>query len=385
MRSGVPKVLVLAHILSDAAIHRRVRMLQIGGAQVKVAGFRRAGAPVPDMEGCDVVDLGQTYNGGFVRRILAVLWIVANIARYRSLFEDADIILARNLEMLAIGARGRALERGRPTLIYECLDIHRLMLGHGAVSRAMRGVEGWLSQSASALFTSSRAFVDNYFKAMSHVHLPVRLIENKLLADDAPAPMPHPTPAGPPWVIGWFGILRCRQSLLILADLVRESQGAIRVVMRGRPALDQMPDFYQTVEAIEGLDFLGPYQNPDDLQTMYEAVHFIWAIDMYEEGLNSSWLLPNRLYESGYFATVPLALETVETGRYLKQRGLGVLLSPPLPAGITSFFKVLAPTRYGELEQKMIATPCETWVYNTSDCSALVDYMATLPVKSTHG
>jgi hypothetical protein len=256
------------------------------------------------------------------------------------------------------------------------------MLGQGIVSRALRALEGWLSRSASALFTSSPAFVDYYFKKMSRVHLPIRLIENKMLAEKAEDLLPRPP--GPPWIIGWFGMLRCRKSLHILADLVRQSGGAIRVEMRGRPALDQIPDFHAIVAATEGMDFLGPYRNPDDLPEMYGAVHFVWAIDMYEEGQNSAWLLPNRLYEGGFFAAVPLALETVETGHFLQERGLGGVLPTPLPEALASFFKALSLPRYRELERDMAVAPREFWSCSAADCKALVDYMRTLPVQSAH-
>ena len=97
------KVLYLVHDVSDPAVEKRVCMLRDGGANVRVAGFRRCEEGDSDALGAGVVDLGRTYNGGFVRRTLSVLLLVIFARQYRALFAEADVIIARNLEMLAFG------------------------------------------------------------------------------------------------------------------------------------------------------------------------------------------------------------------------------------------------------------------------------------------
>ena len=47
------------------------------------------------------------------------------------MFAGADVVLARNLEMLIIASRARNLYAPRAALVYECLDIHRLLLSQG--------------------------------------------------------------------------------------------------------------------------------------------------------------------------------------------------------------------------------------------------------------
>jgi len=377
----IATLLVLAHDLSDAAIHRRVRMLHMGGAVLTIAGFRRALQPIPEVEKCPAINFGRTHNRGFVRRIFAVLTVLVTIRRYQSAFAAADVVIARNLEMLAIGVWGRAFADRRPLLVYECLDIHRLMLGRGVVSRALRWLEGWLSRSASVLIVSSPAFVDNYFERLSCVRLPIKLIENKVLIGEIQRPIPRAS--APAWIIGWFGILRCRKSLLMLAALVKQSQGTVRVVIRGKPALDQIPDFHEIVARTDGLDFGGPYQNPQDLPDLYNKIHFIWAIDMYEEGANSSWLLPNRLYEGGLFAAVPIAFAHVETGAFLRQRGLGVLIEQPID-DLSLFFRTLTTDCYHRLFDAMLNEPRETWVCTHEECRALVDSLIKMSNENLH-
>lgn len=365
-------ILYLVHDLSDPAVARRAAMLQEGGARVTVAGFRRSAAVPESVAGLPAVDMGRTYNGGFAQRLYAVLREVLRAGKRAALFRQADCILARNLEMLAIGVRGRSLCTPAPALVYESLDIHRLLLKETPAGSALRALEGWLCGRACALITSSPAFIREYVEKRSAMRLPVLLVENRLYPAAAlPAAAPA-RKAQPPWVIGWFGAIRCRRSLEILKTLVRESDGRVRVVIRGRPALDQFADFMAETADTPGLSYEGPYRNPGDLARIYAEVHFTWAIDLFEEGLNSAWLLPNRLYEGGAFASVPIAAQGVETGRYIERLGIGVTLGEPKPETLRRFLAGLTPDAYRALEAAARAVPAATWTADGEACRDLV-------------
>jgi succinoglycan biosynthesis protein ExoL len=378
---GALKILVLAHDLSDDAVRKRVAMLSAGGAAVTVAGFRRTQAPIDRVAGCAAINFGRTYDAAFGQRMWSVSRQVLLLRRHRALFADADVIVARSLEMLAIAVRGQSMRKPAPAIVYESLDIHRLLLRRDIVGAAMRVLEGLLARKASALITSSPAFVSNYFDVRSKVHLPIRLVENKVLTTSDDMPEAFSLAArqpGPPWIIGWFGNIRCGKSLEILTDVVRQNAGRVEVIIRGRPAFDQFKDFHKSVAQTPGLRFLGAYKNPDDLVSMYRGVHFTWAIDLFEHGLNSAWLLPNRLYEGGLFGSVPIAAESVETGRFLQRLGIGVILKEPLGSSLSAFLDGLTPERYRVLEAAAFRVPKATWVCGREDCVALVQYMRSL-------
>src|SRR3546814_11201269 len=72
----------------------------------------------------------------------------------------------------------------------------------------------------------------------------------------------------------------------------------------------------------------GEYRNPDDLPEIYGRVHLTWAFDFLDEGSNSDWLLPNRLYEGGYFGSVALVSSHTETGKKVRELGLGYTFEP---------------------------------------------------------
>jgi hypothetical protein len=196
------------------------------------------------------------------------------------------------------------------------------------------------------------------------------LAENKLLAIDGPPPMPGPAPAGPPWVIGWLGNLRCRRTFAILRDLAARHAGRVEIRIAGRPSAAEFADLATEAEAAPHVRYLGTY-TAADLPGLYGQCHFAWAIDYLEEGLNSRWLLPNRLYEAPSFGTVPIALAAVETGRWLAAHGAGVLVDDPV-ADLDALFAGLDTAGYARLRAAVTGIPRDALIAGPADCAALM-------------
>ncbi len=257
------------------------------------------------------------------------------------------------------------------------------MLAPGLPGRLMRALERRLLRSCGALLVSSPAFVEHHFRRQAPLP-PVLLLENKVLGGEAPAdPTPAP-PDGPPWRIGWFGVIRCRRSLALLAALARELPGRVEVVIRGRPARDAVPEFDQVVADTPGLSFAGPYDRATDLPALYGDVHFAWAVDFFEAGANSDWLLPNRLYEGPLHGAVPLAMAEVETGRWLARHGCGVLLRDPA-ADLRALFATLDAPAYARLRRAVAALPRAALVEPPDAGAALLAALRPAPHPARRG
>ncbi|TIW23300.1 MAG: glycosyl transferase family 1, partial [Mesorhizobium sp.] len=155
-------VLYLVHDVSDPAVRRRVQMLKAGGAGVTLAGFRRTTSPVAEIEGIRPVDLGATRDGRFAQRLGAVAKAAMSIGAKLGAMPRPDLIIARNLEMLALARRANAALGANVPIVYECLDIHRLVLRDDLVGRTLRGAERRLARDVKLLVTSSPAFIANY-------------------------------------------------------------------------------------------------------------------------------------------------------------------------------------------------------------------------------
>jgi succinoglycan biosynthesis protein ExoA len=371
----------LVHDLDDPAVGRRVTMFRLGGADVKLSGYHRSVEPVRSVQGVEANDLGRTEPSKLTSRAFSVAKSALNIGVLESAVRGADVIVARNLEMLTLAVRARNRFAPDVPVVYECLDIHRLLLSGGVAGRGLRLLEDRLWTETDLLLTSSPGFIRNYFepRRFPGAH---RLVENKVLHLDEDAALEAPQLPFPqkPWRIGWFGVLRCRRSFEVLSKMARELSGNVEVVLRGRPAPSIFPDLATEAAAIPGVSFLGPYRNPQDLDEIYSGVHFTWAIDYYEASLNSAWLLPNRVYEGSLYGSVPLALSDVETGKWLAARNAGVLLPDPPEQALRAFFEALTPEKYRSLAQGVAAIPRSDLADDARSCRALIE---ALPLRRT--
>ena len=364
-------VTYLAHDLDDPSIWRRVGMLRQGGAQVRVAGFRRGQGALPE----PVTVLGRTSNGRMIQRVRAIAEAWPRIARLVPPQDGgSEVILARNLEMLALGAR---LARARGArLVYELLDIHGMMLGQGIPARILRRVEAGLMARTSLVVLSSPAFQTRYLRHFKQPDVPVLLVENKPFARPGPS-SPQAVPAsggaeqGGPLIVGWFGMLRCRWSLQVLDQVTRAQPGRFRVILRGRPALDVMDDFHAVVDANPDLSFMGAYDWPDDLPKIYAQLDVAWLIDRYQAGQNSDWLLPNRLYEGCLNGAVPVVLDGTEVARRVAAWGCAVTVAAPDAAAVAAVLSAIDPACLAARRAAVAALPRAALEMDEAECRYL--------------
>ena len=82
-----------------------------------------------------------------------------------------------------------------------------------------------------------------------------------------------------------------RAQLEILSALAAEARGQVEISLWARRRWIR-PNFTR-VAAHPHMTFTAPHRQ--DLPRIYAEAHFVWAIDYFEAGGNSDWLLPNRL------------------------------------------------------------------------------------------
>ena len=384
-RSTNLKIAYLVHDLSDPAVHRRVRMLKIASAQVMLIGFRRTAKLLRDVEGCETIDLGATRDGAFLARIGSVASAAMRLQRLEEALRGCQVVLARNLEMLFLAVRARRRYAPNASLVFECLDIHRMLLGEGLSGHLLRSIETSLMRDVDLILTSSPRFISEYFSPRNF-NRPVKILENKVLLADPEISRPSlpAQPIGPPWRIGWFGMLRCRRSFEILRSVAREAGGRLQIRIAGRPSPKEFPDFVTLLADAPHVTFTGPYR-VDELPALYGDMHFSWAVDFFEQGLNSSWLLPNRIYESSFFGSVPIAVEGVETARWLADKQIGVILRGRPETSLRDFFMTLTDRRYRELAGALQVVPPAELVDAKESCHRLLETFERLNVPARAG
>ena len=95
-------------------------------------------------------------------------------------------------------------------------------------------------------------------------------------------------------------------------------------------------------------------------------------MDFYEAGANSDWLLPNRLYRSVYYGTIPIALAAVENGRWLQNYEAGLRLEHVSADSIAAKLSQFSAADYQQAKAKLEAIPTSGLVAGRADCIDLV-------------
>jgi succinoglycan biosynthesis protein ExoL len=377
------------HDLADPAVGRRVTMLRRGGKDVRVYGFRRTHEPVSSVAGVAVRNLGRTIDAGMFSRAVSVLLRCFTAPLWARSLVGSEVLVARNLEMLAIAVTVRSFHAPRARLVYELLDVHRLLARDGWVATALRSLEGWLLCRCTGIIVSSPAFEEFYLRRHHQALPPILTVENKVMPNDQPLSSSEieeassQAPAmGPPWRIGWFGVIRCQRSLDALSSLARRYPGLVEIDIRGKVGVNIAASFDSIIAATPGIRYHGPYQYPDDLTKIYRKVHFTWAVDFYEAGLNSKWLLPNRLYEGGYCQAVPIALGGVETGRWLKRQRLGLLLEDSWEASLEDQLTEMTPAGFMAAAAAMRQAAPSLFAWTGEDCGEVVRWIEEVGTTS---
>ena len=243
--------------------------------------------------GWDNVDLGKTFDGAYVQRIRAIFRGARLAAAQRDTLASADILYARNLDMLATAFLAKRHARLKTPVIYEALDVHRLLTRRDPIGFVFRRIEGALLKRTRRLVVSSPAFVRNHFEKHHRNQYTPTLIENRLAAGADYGPRPA-RPAGQagqagPIRLGWVGVLRCSRSLDLLLHTASKLGDRVSIVMHGQPALTEIPDFHARLEGHPNVAFHGRYRSPEDLASIYANLDAVWAGDFMEAGFNSHW------------------------------------------------------------------------------------------------
>lgn len=356
---NIARLFVFAFDLNEASQIRRVRSLIAAGHEVCTASFRRDNMNdgfVPDWPN---IDLGQVKNQSFGRRMLKMAAAVRLVLKSPTELHRAEVIVARNFDLLFVAWASRfLLRRGGTPLVYECLDIHGLFTRAGLIGVIMRWSERRLLSRVQLLIVSSPGFVRNYFGSVQGYDGVVSVVENKLWFDTAPIPRPSiPRSRAPdaPLSLGWVGSIRCRTSLNILTRVADNMGKTVSIEIHGNIHRHTLPDFDEVIGARANIHYHGPYFYPQDLATVYGGCDLVWAQDLWQRGANSDWLLPNRIYEASWFGCPSIAVADTETGRRVTEMGLGFTVSAPDPAELTAMLGALDRNRIAEKSGEILA------------------------------
>ncbi len=341
------RIAFFGHDAADAAVRRRVKGFVEDGVEVIGFMMRRRDPGQLDWEN---IDLGETRDGAFLNRILQIFAGARIAATHIDKLAACDVIYARNLDMLACAFLAKRHARLATPVIYESLDVHRLLTRPDIIGAGMRGLERMLLKRSAGLVVSSPGFIRNHFEKRYPGAFRAYLVENRLAPDTDYGPracaqkslsLLSPRPLR----LGWVGNLRCQRSLGLLCQLADRFPETLEIRLHGLPARTEIAGFEPAIEARANMTYFGRYRAPEDLAGIYEALDVVWAGDFMEAGFNSVWLLPNRIYEGGYYCTPSIAPAGTETAAWLERHGCGFIIDEPLEETLPSLIAGLIADR----------------------------------------
>ncbi len=380
-----PTLLFFAHERGDARVRKRLQAFIDQGWRVIGLTFHRHRAGKDPGIFWENIHLGTTYDRRYLQRLLAIFGGLAKLWKNRALFAEATALYAINADNGWLALLGRWMAGKTTPLAVEIADIQPPMIGAGARAKAMRFFEAAVLQRTRWLITTSPGFLRHYFEPFQPFKGPVFLLENRVYPSPAVVAVRDRTPEVPPphdapWVVGYFGALRCERSWEAIRWLGRELNGRVRFVLRGYPTALSAEKFAHELADSPNVEFAGRYAYPDDLPTLYGAIHFSWCFDFSDAGANSRWLLPNRIYEGGLFHVPALADADTETGRWVAQRGAGWTFHTDdhWLESMADFFRKVSPTEWSTVRARLKAEPDEAFT-GEADYRRLSELLQTAP------
>src|SRR5262249_43160393 len=127
----------------------------------------------------------------------------------------------------------------------------------------------------------------------------------------------------PQWVVGYFGLIRGRQTFDLMTRLAARLRGTVLFKFRGVLTTVGTGHFTTALAENANMIYEGDYVNPRDLAVIYGEVDLAWALDLENVDHNSRWLLPCRFYEAGLHGVPCLAMRDFEVGRLIDRLEVG--------------------------------------------------------------
>ncbi|MFS4583400.1 glycosyltransferase [Phaeobacter sp. C3_T13_0] len=379
------RLVCFASDLTDVAQLRRLAAFQALGHEVISVSSRKG--PMPDVSWQNI-DLGEIGQHGLLRRGRLALAAALRNPELISLVQQADLLVARNVDMLALAAAVRRRSVSRASLAYEVLDIHSLFEGQGLNAKVARWGERRLMAGIDVLWLSSSGFHAGYFLPIQGYDGPWHLVENKMVV---PEGMLRPCADHDAGVVsdvqrlGWIGAIRCRPSFELLLKVAAYLGPAVELHIHGKIHEHVLPDFHSRIVQLDNVVFHGAYDYPDGLAACYNTCDVVWAQDLWQagDGLvrgNSDLLLPNRIYEAGWHGCPVIAVAGTQTGRKIDETGQGWTLPAADAEALVQLLKSITPERAAACRARIAALPETVFRQTPSDVTAM---LASAGVKTS--
>ena len=347
----MPKTLIF---VSSHRQHKKVADRLLGavaaGCKVKLFAFDRGDVPHPIYSHPNIshISLGGVRNGFAMSRFLSLGRAALILFRATRHVKDRNVILLANtLETLIISW---IVGLTRLPTIYDVADINPLQTSKSVVGAVARATERRIINCVQVLVVSSPWFYWQYFASTLKIRQAAVFIENKVGFARVQRTGQKPLTNN----IAWNGLLRCRTSAVVLLECMTSAPDSLRLSLHG--SLGRIGDLGQKLLNQPNCVYTGRY-DIDSLGELLAGSSFVWAID-FSDFENSTWLLPNRLYEAIASGVPLIAVDGTATADVVRRYNIGIVLPECTRQAVIRALQSCSLAEY------------EAWVKNVDDLGA---------------
>jgi succinoglycan biosynthesis protein ExoL len=347
----MPKTLIF---VSSHRQHKKVADRLLGaiaaGCKVKLFAFDRGDIPHPIYSHPNIshISLGGVRDGFAMSRFLSLGRAALILFRATRHVKDRNVILLANtLETLIISW---IVGLTRLPTIYDVADINPLQTSKSVVGRVARATERRMINYVQVLVVSSPWFYWQYFASRLKIRQAAVFIENKVGFARVQRKGQKPLTNN----IAWNGLLRCRTSAVVLLECMTSAPDSLRLSLHG--SLGRIGDLGQKLLNQPNCVYTGRY-DIDSLGELLAGSSFVWAID-FSDFENSTWLLPNRLYEAIASGVPLIAVDGTATADVVRRYNIGIVLPECTRQAVIRGLQSCSLAEY------------EAWVKNVDDLGA---------------
>jgi glycosyltransferase involved in cell wall biosynthesis len=347
----MPKTLIF---VSSHRQHKKVADRLLGavaaGCKVKLFAFDRGDVPHPIYSHPNIsrISLGGVRNGFAMSRFLSLGRAALILFRATRHVKDRNVILLANtLETLIISW---IVGLTRLPTIYDVADINPLQTSKSVVGAVARATERRIINCVQVLVVSSPWFYWQYFASTLKIRQAAVFIENKVGFARVQRTGQKPLTNN----IAWNGLLRCRTSAVVLLECMTSAPDSLRLSLHG--SLGRIGDLGQKLLNQPNCVYTGRY-DIDSLGELLAGASFVWAID-FSDFENSTWLLPNRLYEAIASGVPLIAVDGTATADVVRRYNIGIVLPECTRQAVIRALQSCSLAEY------------EAWVKNVDDLGA---------------
>lgn len=215
-------------------------------------------------------------------------------------------------------------------LIYEIPDIREVQFSNSIFTKGLYKLERLFYKKINLFVLTSEAYYTEFYEKILGYSVNYTVIENKIntsiINEFKSTNVQKFRASKHTLTIGYFGLLRCPQSLKFLIELAKK-RSDFNIILRGI-FMENTKCYLKEINEIKNINYLGTYVSPIDLSTIYEEINISWICYPFSNQKEGNWKLAktNRFYESGFYKTPMISSIGTQDSKKVDELNIGIVI-----------------------------------------------------------